>query len=486
MAGVAYYNIGTATVAVNSKTVTGTGTNWLSVVGGLTAIKAGDKFGIHVGRPIIIASVDSNTQLTLEDNWPGPAQTNAVYKIELTSPDVIAVEALRRVLGSLSGGILYGVSQLTAAPNKALTIDETGAVALADLTTFGKSLIAALNSSAAYGALGVIPNAQLPERLRSFATRVADWNSARDSGVYFGDGSTANTPASPFAFIGFVTSYTSTYFVQRLVAFGNVGTANNIEYVRECSNGTFGPWARVRSTEAELDARYNRVSQVIANSQLPDRLRNLVPIVSDPNAISATGFYGFLGDAPNLPYPNEAFLVQAIVWADPSYQIQRAWSVLNNTVEYRRTKINNVWQPWLALGDVRGPASSVDNALASFSGTTGKVLKGTPNGAVTNNYLANVATATLKGRATAGTGAVEDLTAAQARTVIDVVPSAARQIRLGAQGVATTVIDQWTIAPSGSFLTAIRSDGIYAAREVAYRAVQQTDVSGNWVTVAQV
>ncbi|MBO9108886.1 hypothetical protein J5288_09230 [Agrobacterium sp. S2/73] len=165
MAGVAYYNTGTATVAVNSKTVTGTGTNWLSVVGGLTAIKAGDKFGIHVGRPIIIASVDSNTQLTLEDDWPGPAQTDAAYRIELTSPDVIAVEAMRRMLGSLSSGVLYGLSQLPSTPSKALTIDENGSAALADLSTLGKSLIAALNSSAAYGTLGTVPDAQLPTRL---------------------------------------------------------------------------------------------------------------------------------------------------------------------------------------------------------------------------------------------------------------------------------------------------------------------------------
>ena len=50
MAGEAYYNTGTATVAANSKTVTGNGTNWLSAVGGLTAIKAGDKFGIREYR----------------------------------------------------------------------------------------------------------------------------------------------------------------------------------------------------------------------------------------------------------------------------------------------------------------------------------------------------------------------------------------------------------------------------------------------------
>ena len=41
-------------------------------------------------------------------------------------------------------------------------------------------------------------------------------------------------------------------------------------------------------------------------------------------------------------------------------------------------------------------------------------------GAVTNAKLATVATATIKGRATAGTGAVEDLSAAQARSVLGV------------------------------------------------------------------
>ncbi|MGV2136949.1 pyocin knob domain-containing protein [Agrobacterium sp. 16-2014-1-2a] len=163
MAGVAYYNTGTATVAVNSKTVTGTGTNWLSVVGGLTAIKAGDKFGIHVGRPIIIASVDSNTQLTLEDNWPGPAQTNAAYRIELTNPDVIAVEAMRRILGSLSSGVLYGLSQLPSTPSRFLGIDENGAAAL-------------LNGASAYGLLGAIPNAQLPTRLQAAASFVTAAN----------------------------------------------------------------------------------------------------------------------------------------------------------------------------------------------------------------------------------------------------------------------------------------------------------------------
>ena len=46
------------------------------------------------------------------------------------------------------------------------------------------------------------------------------------------------------------------------------------------------------------------------------------------------------------------------------------------------------------------------------------------NGAVTNAKMANVSTATLKGRSTAGTGSPEDLTATQARTLLNVANGA--------------------------------------------------------------
>ncbi len=47
-------------------------------------------------------------------------------------------------------------------------------------------------------------------------------------------------------------------------------------------------------------------------------------------------------------------------------------------------------------------------------------LSAIPGNSITNAKLVSVATATIKGRATAGTGSPEDLTAAQARTVLDV------------------------------------------------------------------
>lgn len=111
MANTTWYGDGTATVAVGSRTVTGTDTGWLTEVAGLTPIKVGDKFGIHVGRPIVIEQIISDTELLLADDWPGPAQTDAPYKVELTSPTIAAVEAMRRLLASLSNGNLESIAE---------------------------------------------------------------------------------------------------------------------------------------------------------------------------------------------------------------------------------------------------------------------------------------------------------------------------------------------------------------------------------------
>lgn len=106
-------------------------------------------------------------------------------------------------------------------------------------------------------------------------------------------------------------------------------------------------------------------------------------------------------------------------------------------------------------GDVVGPASAVDNGVALFDGITGELIKdggvlgsgafsaayvhpnhtgdvtSTGDGAqvitdnaVTNAKLADVATATIKGRVTAATGDPEDLTATQVRTLINVADGA--------------------------------------------------------------
>lgn len=73
----------------------------------------------------------------------------------------------------------------------------------------------------------------------------------------------------------------------------------------------------------------------------------------------------------------------------------------------------------VGTGDVVGPASSTANRYARYADTTGKLLINGPDG-IPNADLATMATARIKGRATAGTGAPEDLTPAQARSVMSV------------------------------------------------------------------
>ena len=59
---------------------------------------------------------------------------------------------------------------------------------------------------------------------------------------------------------------------------------------------------------------------------------------------------------------------------------------------------------------------------ATGSGTT-SVAVTISSGAITNAKMANVSTATIKGRVTSGTGSPEDLTASQAKTILAIVPA---------------------------------------------------------------
>ena len=83
--------------------------------------------------------------------------------------------------------------------------------------------------------------------------------------------------------------------------------------------------------------------------------------------------------------------------------------------------------------------------------TSGNLTLGGTLSNVANSQLSNVATATFKGRITAGSGAPEDLTAAQATSLLDVFTS-------GAKGLAP--------ASGGGTSNFLRADGTWAAPPV--------------------
>ncbi|MFN5996465.1 MAG: DUF2793 domain-containing protein [Paracoccaceae bacterium] len=78
------------------------------------------------------------------------------------------------------------------------------------------------------------------------------------------------------------------------------------------------------------------------------------------------------------------------------------------------------------------------------------------DGTLTNAKLASVATATLKGRATAGTGAPEDLTGTQATALLDVFGTAAKGLAPASGGGTVNFLradGTWTAPPAGGGVT---------------------------------
>lgn len=84
------------------------------------------------------------------------------------------------------------------------------------------------------------------------------------------------------------------------------------------------------------------------------------------------------------------------------------------------------------------------------------------NDVVTNAKLANVSTATFKGRLTAGTGDPEDLTGTQATTLLDVFTNTLKGLVPGSSGGDTTKFlrgDQTWAVPSGGSSTLVPPQG---------------------------
>jgi hypothetical protein len=219
MANTTWYGDGTATVAVGSRTVTGVDTGWLTAVAGLTPIKVGDKFGIHVGRPIVIEQIISDTELLLADDWPGPAQTDAPYKVELTSPTIAAVEAMRQLLASLSNGNLSSIAEtsvgtddlligigpgvfgtiskaslsgitaslaalgaLTPAANKLPYFTGATSAAFTDLSAFSRTILDDANGGAMYATMGAGQSLAQSGWQRLPSGLIAQWGFATTSG----------------------------------------------------------------------------------------------------------------------------------------------------------------------------------------------------------------------------------------------------------------------------------------------------------------
>lgn len=434
MATTTWYGDGTATVAVGSRTVTGIGTGWLTEVAGLTPIKVGDKFGIHVGRPIVIESIDSDTQLTLADNWPGPAQTNAPYKVELTSPTIAAVEAMRRLLASLCNGNLDSLSEIT------IGVDDVpigvgpgvfGTINKAGLTQGVRydAWVANLAGRAAYNTAAA-----------GFSVLVVDIGDGR-SALYFKNSATSGDWSAASYITGPVgPSPTFTASATTLAAGASATASANpiaggynlaIGVPAGRSSGYPYTWSTT-ITDANPGNGFIRAN----NASMASATLLFVSKTSAAGSALATYLLG-LASSTNPTTKGDLILQRISDGAVARFSVTAVTDATNyvkisvtghsgNTTFTNNGAINldfsragDKGADGNGVGDVVGPAGGVAvNDLAVFADITGKLLKKAPNSVVTNALLSNVATATIKGRLTAGAGDLEDLTKAQANQVL--------------------------------------------------------------------
>lgn len=129
------YSTGTVSVSNSSTTVTGTRTAWLTA-----GIEAGDIFWA-AGLSVRIASVDSNTQITLAYAWPGSAQSGANYEIRFTTDATRVLASSRAVLTTLNNGNLSALSGLTTSADTLAYFTGSGVAALTSFTSAARSLL---------------------------------------------------------------------------------------------------------------------------------------------------------------------------------------------------------------------------------------------------------------------------------------------------------------------------------------------------------
>ena len=136
------YDTGTVTLGAGSTTVTGSGTAFQTA-----GLQEGDIFWAN-GLSVRIASVASQTSLTLAYNWPGSALSASNYEVRYVNDGVRANAQQAELLEQLANGNLTALSGLTSAADKLPYFTGSGAASLASFTALARSLMSLSGAAA--------------------------------------------------------------------------------------------------------------------------------------------------------------------------------------------------------------------------------------------------------------------------------------------------------------------------------------------------
>ena len=262
------YRTGTVSIGANATSLTGTGTAWSS-----SGVRPGDML-LLAGNIVPIASVNSNTGITLARPWPGAAQSGANYDILLIDDDVRTLVAANLLLQQLTNGTLTSLAGLASAANKMPYFSGANVMALADLTAEARSLLASTllsrsgnnlvtpsNARLTGGVVTESPSDTTPNRLlkvgdggllqpnTSNGIQIDDANLATVSGSFRTVAATLNLPFSSqsFGILDVRTGHSSGVVHQYWAPNYAGGTSGYfVMYARKLSGstGTWTDWAR--------------------------------------------------------------------------------------------------------------------------------------------------------------------------------------------------------------------------------------------------
>ncbi|PRA81617.1 hypothetical protein CQ054_20340 [Ochrobactrum sp. MYb29] len=131
MAVLSDYTSGTITLANGSTAVTGTGTLFQSA-----QLKEGDTLQIQ-NLTAVIASVNSNTSLTLTAPWTGTSLTDAPYRARFLPDGSRQTSRSTTLIELLGNGVLSNLAELGVEDGKVPVGNAAGEYELADQSTFG-------------------------------------------------------------------------------------------------------------------------------------------------------------------------------------------------------------------------------------------------------------------------------------------------------------------------------------------------------------
>jgi hypothetical protein len=138
------------------------------------------------------------------------------------------------------------------------------------------------------------PTYTLPARLGTAAQVVTDWDTATENGWYQAAGG-ANAPTPAVFYIGMVVCHLPAWVTQTVHDFTAESSADTQTWQRNCKNGAWGAWYRLRISQEEQEALYAGVNGARAYGDWNIGLSSTSPLVgysASGEPVSVTGLFG--------------------------------------------------------------------------------------------------------------------------------------------------------------------------------------------------